>query len=478
MKLLKPLSWLRKPRLLQTTAVRLALRYSLIYALVLGLGFAVMLVMVLRQVDEKLKTGLQRDLASLVHVYETGGVAQLVAQLQAQQAGAAKDGRLYLLLSPDERKLAGNLADGPDADELPADGEVHTVWIDEEDLPRGVFNDDAYLPVAAKALPDGSRLLVGRGVEQAEDLFELVEFMAEGLGMAVLLALVISVTLGRSILSRMDTISRTAGEIAAGDLARRVPISKRNDEFDALAGRLNAMLDRLQQLIKGMREVTDNVAHDLRSPLTRLRNRLEITLLEQRSEAEYRDALNRGIEDAESLIKTFNALLSIAQTEAGMHRTQWGPVDLDQIAFDLVDLYRPLAEEKQQVFEFKPNGNLTIVGSRHLIAQAMGNLLENAIKYTPEHGSVRLQIHSSQAATEVIVSDTGPGIPASERERVLERYVRLESSRHTHGNGLGLSLVKAVAKLHNAELTLSDNNPGLVVTIRFPLPSHTQSAQA
>ncbi len=468
MKLPNPFSWLRKPRLLQTTAARLALRYSLIYALVLGLAFAGLLGSVIRQVDAQLKAELRQDLASLAQVHDTGGMEGLVAELNTRVENIGKQRRLYLLLSPQEKKLAGNLLGGPDDEDLPHDGEVHTVWIDEEDLPRGAFDDDAYLPFIARRLPDGSRLIVGRGVEQAEDLFELAEFMAEGLGMAVLLALVISVTLGHTILRRMDTISKTAGEIMAGDLSRRVPISKRNDEFDALAGRLNAMLDRVQQLIKGLREVTDNVAHDLRSPLTRLRNRLEITLLEQRSEGEYRDALNSGIEDAESLIKTFNALLSIAQTEAGTHRTQWGVVDLDQIAFDLVDLYKPLAEEKQQVFEFKPNGNLTIVGSRHLIAQAMGNLLENAIKYTPERGSVRLQIHSSQSATEVIVSDTGPGIPASERERVLERYVRLESSRHTPGNGLGLSLVKAVAKLHNAELTLTDNNPGLIVTIRFP----------
>jgi signal transduction histidine kinase len=276
------------------------------------------------------------------------------------------------------------------------------------------------------------------------------------------------VTLGRAILRRVDTISRTAGEIMAGDLSQRVPLSDRNDEFDALADRLNTMLDRVQHLIKGIREVTDNIVHDLRSPLTRLRNRLEITVRKHRSEQEYAQAIHCGIEDAESLIKTFNALLGIAQAKAGNYRTQWGPVGLDRLASDLVALYRPVAEEKEQTLEFQDSGSVKITGSRDLLAQAISNLLENATKYTPEGGSIRLQLRRSAGAVEVVVSDTGPGIPESEREHVLERFVRLESSRHTPGNGLGLSLVKAVSKLHKAELLLGDASPGLVVTIRFP----------
>jgi signal transduction histidine kinase len=214
--------------------------------------------------------------------------------------------------------------------------------------------------------------------------------------------------------------------------------------------------------------VTDNVAHDLRSPLTRLRNRLEVTLLEPRSEGEYREVIRQGIEDADSLIRTFNALLGIAQAEAGNHRAQWGPVNLNQVVSDLEDLYRPLAEEKGQTLEFIRDGEREIAGSRHLIAQALGNLIENAIKYTPEGGAVRLVVSPSNSEVIVSVSDTGPGIPVADRERVLERFVRLENSRHTPGNGLGLSLVKAVCKLHQARLALDDANPGLVVTLRFP----------
>jgi len=279
--------------------------------------------------------------------------------------------------------------------------------------------------------------------------------------------LAMGATLGRAILGRMDTISRTAGEIMAGDLSRRVPASGRNDEFDALANRLNSMLDRIQQLIKGIREVTDNVAHDLRSPLSRLRNRLEVTLLESRSEDEYRQAIGKTIEDTESLIKTFNTMLDIAQLDSGNNRKQWGRVDLNTLASDLEELYRPVAELKGQEFRLVTGEPAQIAGSRDLLAQAIGNLLDNAIKYTPEGGSILLQVQRLEDTIEVMVRDTGTGIPESEREHVLERFVRLENSRHTPGNGLGLSLVNAVAGLHAAELKLGDNRPGLIVTLRL-----------
>ena len=455
------------PRLFRTTAVRLALRYALIYALVLGLALAAFFWSSSRYVDAQVEAGLEQELLALTDLFETEGMDRLAETVRQRTRDGLHEGRCYLLVSPAGETLAGNLFEWPAGDSVSVDAKVHRVWIEDDNIAGHVYEDDAYLPAIARAFPDGTRVLLAAGVEQAAALHEITEFLIEVLGVSVVLALIMSVILGRAILARMDTISRTAGDIMAGDLSQRVPLSGRNDEFDALAKRLNTMLDRVQQLIKGIREVTDNVAHDLRSPLSRLRNRLEVTLLEPRSEPEYRQAISSGIEDAEALIKTFNAMLGIAQAEAGNHRTQWGRVDLNRLAADLTDLYQPAARHKGQKLELTTGRSAEIAGSRELLAQAIGNLLDNSIKYTPTGGRIRLQVRASDAVTEVSVSDSGPGIPASQRDRVLARFVRLDGSRHTPGNGLGLSLVQAVARLHKAELTLGDAGPGLVVSLRF-----------
>jgi signal transduction histidine kinase len=457
------------PRLFRTTAVRLALRYALVYAGLMGVLLAALYWTSSRYVDSQLETGLEQELFSLTSKFESGGLQKLAQAVSQREEHGLEEGRYYLLVGPDGARIAGNLSAWPPDSDISYDGKVHSVWVEDDIIPGKQYQDDAYWPVIAQELPDGSRLLLARSVRQAEDLQELTLYlMAFILAVAVLLALAMGATLGRAILGRMDTISRAAGEIMAGDLSRRVPASGRNDEFDALADRLNSMLDRIQQLIKGIREVTDNVAHDLRSPLSRLRNRLEVALLEDRSDAEYRQAIGKTIEDTESLIKTFNTMLDIAQLDSGNNRKQWGRVDLNTLASDLGELYKPVAEMKGQEFSLETGEPAEITGSRDLLAQAIGNLLDNAIKYTPEGGTILLRVKRLEDAIEVMVRDSGPGIPAAEREHVLERFVRLENSRHTPGNGLGLSLVNAVAGLHGAELVLDDNRPGLIVTLRLP----------
>lgn len=227
------------------------------------------------------------------------------------------------------------------------------------------------------------------------------------------------------------------------------------------------MLERIEQLLTGLRQVTDNIAHDLRSPLNRLRNRLEVTLLEARSAAEYRSVLYQAIGDANALLNTFNALLSIAQAEAGMHRTPWEELELGVLAGELAELYEAVAEEKGITWTYSAAPDLRIRGDRQLLAQALSNLLDNAVKYTPPGGRIALTVSSGPQGPLLSVADSGPGIPAAERERVLERFVRLDSARSQPGSGLGLSLVKAVTGLHQAELTLADNQPGLRVSIQF-----------
>lgn len=458
---------MKRPSVLRTTAVRLALRYALIYLLALGAAVAAFNWSSGRYIGAKMQAALAEDFTRLTTVAEHGGVAELSAAIEQRTRGGDHS-RFYLLTDADGGKIAGNLSAWPDDEAVVTDGRVHNAWIDAALIPGDDYEDDAYLPVVAQTLTGGGRLLLAHGARQAEGLHEINELLIEVLGASVLVALVMSILTGRTILRRMDGVGRTADEILAGDLSRRVPVTHANDEFDALAERLNRMLERNQALIRGMREVTDNVAHDLRSPLTRLRNRLEVTLLESRSEAEYRQAMSDCIDDADGLIRTFNALLGIAQVESGNHRAPFRPVDLNQIAHDLAELYGPLAEARELVFTLETtDGEAMINGNRDLLAQALGNLLDNAIKYTPAGGHVRLCVAREGATSTVSVTDSGPGIPASDRTRVLDRFVRLDSSRRTPGNGLGLSLVKAVAKRHDAELVLEDVHPGLRVRLSF-----------
>ena len=460
--------------LLRTTAVRLAVRNVLIYTLLLGLALGAVLWLEHRQLSSQPEQRLEQELRALIRGFQSSGEASLITALAQREQAAPGEQGLVLLVAPDGLKRAGNLLGWPSHAGVRYDGRVYHSWIDEEFLPKELYDDDAYVAAVSWRFTDGSRLLLARRDREAETLLNITEYLLEVLSVAVVLALVMALALGRRILRRMDTIGRTAGEIMAGDLSKRVPVSTKGDEFDTLAQRLNAMLERIQQLIRGMREVTDNVAHDLRSPLTRLRNRLEVTLLEPRSEAEYRQTISQGIEDADGLIRTFKALLGIAQAEAGSPRAQWETMDLSALARDLAELYAPLAEEKGQTMNVSSGEPVRVVGSRDLLAQALGNLLDNAIKYTPVNGAIQLRIGEHAGAAEVSVADNGPGIPEAEHQRVLERFVRLDSSRHEPGNGLGLALVAAVTRLHQAELILAGAHPGLVVTIRFPRATETR----
>jgi signal transduction histidine kinase len=275
------------------------------------------------------------------------------------------------------------------------------------------------------------------------------------------------IVLSRNWLGRIEAVNRTSREIIDGDLSRRVPVGKGGDEFDRLAANLNAMLDRIEALMDGLRQVTDNIAHDLRGPLTRLRNRLEVTLLEDGGKPSHREALERTIDDADQLLKTFSALLLIGEAEAGLKPDDMGGIDLAGLVGDMAELYAPAAEHQGLSFTHAIEADLSIQGNRQLLSQALVNLLDNALKYTPAEGRVSITCRHTDGAPEIAISDTGPGIADADRARVLQRFERLEASRHSPGSGLGLSLVAAVAKLHGAQLRLDDNAPGLRVVLRF-----------
>lgn len=276
--------------------------------------------------------------------------------------------------------------------------------------------------------------------------------------------------------SRIRDISRTAEDIIRGDLSRRIHVGDRQNEFDNLSDTLNLMLDRIQKLLSGMKEVSDNIAHDLRTPLYRLKTRIELALVNVgKSDAQSgpREALELALKEADKLLLTFNGLLSIARLESGAMRDNLGKVDLSEVVHDVADLFEPAAEERDLSIVAEIEGGLEIRANRTLIAQALSNLVDNALKYSPVGGRVLISAHklpatrSHRAAVDLVVADQGPGIAEADRKRVLERFVRLDHGHGAPGSGLGLSLVSAIASLHEAVLTLEDSADGLGLTVRL-----------
>lgn len=322
-------------------------------------------------------------------------------------------------------------------------------------------------------LVNGMRLVVGRDVVERRGYSAIIlqSFMV-GVAGIVLFSLIAGGITARRVLRRIDTIQQTSTKIMSGNLSERVPVTKRNDEFDALATNLNAMLDRIEQLLQGLKEVTDNVAHDLKTPLTRLRNQAEAALRDTASVETREQALETVIAESDRLIQTFNALLMIARVEAGAPSGALSEINISEIVADVAELYGPVAEDEGIAVETRVAEDVTLKANRELIGQAMVNLLENAMKYArPEDGiSGRIDVSLSKEADRVCISvaDNGPGIPDGDRKRVLERFVRLEKSRSEPGSGLGLSLVNAVARLHGGTFRIEDNAPGVRAVLEFP----------
>jgi signal transduction histidine kinase len=442
---------------LRTNAFRLAALYFVLFAasVIALLGFIYW--STADFVEQQTEATLDAEIAGLAEQYNQRGLSGLVQVIAARSAGERGDAMLYLVTDPLGRPLAGNLSGWPEAQEirpgwLAFEAEVKRNGTKEEHLARG----------ATFVLPGGFRLLVGRDLRDATLYRERVARTLVYAGILTLgLGLAGGLLMSRNMLQRVDAVNRTSARIIHGDLSQRVPLAGTGDEFDQLAGNLNAMLDQIERLMAGMRQVTDNIAHDLRTPLSRLRARLELTLLEEPDAQRYAEALRQTIAEADNLLATFNALLTIAEAESGARGDHPEPVDLAALARSAGELYEPSAEEKGLRLVCETGEAVPVEGDRHLLSQAIANLLDNAIKYTPPGGEVALRARAENGAAILELADTGPGIPADQREAVQEPFVRLETSRSTPGNGLGLSLVRAVAKRHGGHLDLADNMPGL-----------------
>ena len=462
-------------KLIRTTAFRLTLVYLLLFALFAASLLGYFAWNTRRLITEQITTTVNAEASEISDIYNRRGLRGLVFTVdsRALRPGA----NLYLVTTPAGQAIAGNvgsLAPGV----MGTQGWSETAYRRLEDQD----NTDHRALVNVTQLSGGFRLLIGRDLEERRRLFGIVAKAAQwSILVVVVLGIAGGIFVARRVLQRIDAMTGTTRRIMAGDLSGRLPVGRSGDELDRLAENLNAMLERIEALMVGLKEVSDNIAHDLKTPLTRLRNRAEEALAKSSCEAEYRAALERTIEESDGLIRTFNALLMIARAESGQARGNMDDFDAAEVANGIHELYEPLAEDDGMTLRVK-TAPAPIHANRELISQALANLVENAIKYGKPTSAAQVQgavvsmdakqilIEARREADKVLLSvtDHGIGIPEGDRRHAVERFVRLDSSRSQPGSGLGLSLASAVATLHGGELRLDDAHPGLVATLVIP----------
>jgi len=448
-------------RLLRTNAFRIAALYLALFATSMLALVTFIYFSTADFIERQTEETVDQEITALREESQHADLAQLRRAIAQRSVGPLRsDETLYLLTDPNLVPLEGNLSQWPDAQAVRPGWISFPLEVNERGKVEVHQARAALLDLAITGRLGHYHLLVGRDLKDA-NLFR--SNMLQTLAWASLLTLALGVVGGlfltRNMLRRVDAVNRTSERIMRGDFSQRVPLTGSRDEFDQLATNLNAMLDQIERLMSGMRQVTDNIAHDLRTPLARLRARLELTLLEKPDAARYGEALRLTIAEADTLLGTFNALLSIAEAEAGARRDMLGAVDLEMIARSVAELYEPVADEKGLALIITLDRGVMVRGDRHLLSQAIANLLDNALKYTPQ-GSVTLTVRAENDKAFVEVSDTGPGVPPDQREAVFDRFFRLEGSRSTPGNGLGLSLVRAVARMHGGSVRMEDSEPG------------------
>ncbi|MFN3750656.1 MAG: ATP-binding protein [Thiobacillus sp.] len=455
-----------RPRaLLRTTAMRLALRQALLLVLALAVMLAALFVVLDRYTADQIDSALQGE-ARALSALPAGQRAQSIALLARLRSD--RQLRHYRLEDAAGQYLAGNLSRWPEG--LRADGRVRRLSVALPQEEEGDHDTRAILPIIGLTLPDGGRLLIAQAPGEIDDLRELALGLAAAMiALAALLALLMGVALGRQWLARIEAINTVAGRIASGDLTQRMQASSGGDEFDLLAGHLNAMLERIEAAVRGMREVSDHVAHDLRRPLARLKTRIEVALRQPRDSESYRGVLEESLQDSEEILTTFEALLTIARLEAGSELMAKATFDLAAVARDVTELYAAEAEETGRPFALTHAESAPVSGASALLAQALANLIDNAFKHTPADTPVEIALAQSGGYVELAVSDHGSGLSSADKTRLVERFARGDTARSTPGSGLGLSLVRAIAHAHGGKLVLEDT-PGGGLTARLILP--------
>jgi signal transduction histidine kinase len=441
------------------------------YAAVFGASVAVLLLSVywitLAAIEQQLKDSVERESRLLVEIYTNRGMQSVLRGIQRRVSDLRSPRRFILLQDASGNVLAGNLPArtpvmGWITLEVPAPPADQASRADEPEPGTAVI-------ALGRRLPSGEYLLVGENLyraEKAEDAIALA--FGWGILTTVLLALGGGALIAVGFLKRIEEINRTSRSIMDGNLSNRVPLRGSGDEMDQLAVNLNAMLDRIQALMESLKRVSDDIAHDLRTPLSRLRQRLEVSRARVATPEGYAAVMDQSIAEVDAILETFQALLRIAQIEAGTRRAAFSDVDLGGIVSAVAEIFAPVAEDSGHRLRASVERGATIQGDPGLLTQMTANLLENSIRHCPPGAVIALTLTREAGLPLLCVTDSGRGIPEAERDKVFRRFYRLETSRTTPGNGLGLALVKAVAELHGASVELGDNRPGLRAAVRFP----------
>jgi signal transduction histidine kinase len=466
----------RIAQLWRTTTVRLTAIFVVIFVF-----FSIVLLGIISyqssiQIQRQQTADIDREVRMITRFDQRQGFRASILSVErlSRQPGPG----IYYLADPTGQLIVGNVSDLP-SEVLTQPGVYSFTYDRLRPIDPGEGGDDIEQPqgnavVRSVVLPSGLRLVVGRDVVERQGFTAIIlQSFLFGVAGILLASIIAGIVTARRVLKRNDTINMTSSNIMSGNLSERIPVTKANDEFDTLATSLNLMLDRIEGLMQGLKEVTDNVAHDLKTPLTRLRNQAEAALRDSADPDTRQLALETTISESDKLIKTFNALLMIARAEAGAPSGAFADVDVSAIAADVAELYGPVAEDTGMVLEADVTGGIHLRANRELIGQALVNLVDNAMKYAAGRegvaGRITLSAKAANGRVQLIVADNGPGIPEADRARVVERFVRLEQSRTEPGSGLGLSLVAAVARLHRGTFRIEDNAPGVRAVIDLPM---------
>lgn len=453
-------------RFFRTAGFRLTALYATIFAASAAILFGVVYWVACGTLEGQLKASVEQKAATLEQIYSDAGIEGVRAEIeQYARQGPGRTG-YYALENAAGERVAGDIPTGV---AIPEPGWAH-IKLPMLNREHGNRDDEDALHIQALGIrfPDGSRLLVG---EDARRIQEAREAMLQAFGWGgasmLLLAGAGGVFMSLGFLHRVESINRAVVSIMGGNLSERVAVWNAHDDLDQLALNFNAMLDRIEVLMDSLRQVSNDIAHDLRMPLSHLRQKLE-----RASEAgleECRLGVDEAILDVDDILRTFAAMLRIAQIESGSRKTSFAEVDLSGLAEFVAESYGPVAEERGQRLSARVEPGITVTGDKDMLTQMLVNLVENAVRHCPEGANIDISLQHGDAMAVLAVADNGPGIPAGERDKVFRRFYRVDRSRSTPGTGLGLSLVKAVANLHDAQVELRDNAPGLVVEVQFQI---------